>query len=132
MECKYPNRNGRQGYKHGCRCAKCRMENANRVRENIRRHDYLNCKLKCADKRARKYGVMCRGFPRQLLRIIYQNCPLGWTVDHIVPMCKGGNHHPMNVQYMTLEENLQKGRREFWLATPGTTMEWWDVIGVER
>lgn len=38
----------------------------------------------------------------------------------------------MNVQYMTLEENLQKGRREFWLATPGTTMEWWDVIGVGR
>ena len=43
-----------------------------------------------------------------------------------------GKHHPMNVQYMTLEENLQKGRREFWLATPGTTMEWWDVIGVGR
>jgi len=128
-ECKYPNLNGYQGYKHGCRCETCRIGEAIRVRERMRWHDQVNCKLKCADKRARKYGVMCFGFPRQLLRLIYRNCPPGWTVDHIVPMCKGGMHHPMNVQYMTLEENLKKGRQECWSAAPGTTIQWQDVIG---
>ena len=136
MDCKYPNRNGRQGYKRGCRCQRCRLERhkhpyTEKQRAIIREHCRVDCKLKDADKRARRYGVMCRGFPRKLLRIIYRNCPPGWTVDHIVPMCCGGLHHPMNVQYMTLRENLRKGRKTFWLCEPGTTMDWWAVLGIE-
>ena len=128
MECQYPNRNGRQGYKHGCRCPKCKTGNQSKSKRDNQR----NCKLQCADKRARKYGVMCRGFPRKLMYVIYRNCPPGWSIDHIIPMSKGGIHHPMNIQYMTLKENVQKGARVFWLETPGTAMQWWDVLKVEQ
>ncbi len=140
MECQYPNRNGRQGYKHGCRCLRCKIGNQSKDTKyrngngaaKCRLHDRMNCKLKCADKRARKYGVMCSGFPRKLMYVIYRNCPPGWSVDHIIPMSKGGSHHPMNIQYMTLKENLQKGARGFWLETPGTAMQWWDVLKVDQ
>jgi 5-methylcytosine-specific restriction endonuclease McrA len=30
-------------------------------------------------------------------------------VDHIVPICKGGLHHPDNLQILTMEENRKKG-----------------------
>ena len=30
-------------------------------------------------------------------------------VDHIIPICKGGLHHPDNLQILTMEENRKKG-----------------------
>lgn len=126
IKCKYGPRNLSQRY-GDCMCSTCISR-----RNYMRLKDKVHCKLKCADKRARKYGAMCYGSDRLLLRAIYANCPQGWTVDHIVPMCKGGQHHPMNLQYMTLEENLKKSRYEVWVAAPGTTMRWQDVIGVAQ
>jgi len=32
-------------------------------------------------------------------------------VDHIIPICKGGWHHPDNLQILTKEENRTKGGR---------------------
>ena len=32
-------------------------------------------------------------------------------VDHIIPICKGGLHHPDNLQVLTKEENRKKGGR---------------------
>jgi 5-methylcytosine-specific restriction endonuclease McrA len=32
-------------------------------------------------------------------------------VDHIVPISKGGLHHPDNLQILTAEENLKKGAK---------------------
>ena len=30
-------------------------------------------------------------------------------IDHIVPICKGGLHHPDNLQILTMKENRSKG-----------------------
>lgn len=32
----------------------------------------------------------------------------GYHVDHIIPIAKGGSHHPSNLQIITVEDNLSK------------------------
>ena len=52
------------------------------------------------------------------IRQIYKECDtiskrtgIPHHVDHIVPISKGGIHHPDNLQILTAEENIRKGNR---------------------
>ena len=40
---------------------------------------------------------------------LYQSCPEGHEVDHIVPIEGGGSHTLNNLQYLTKTENRRKG-----------------------
>ena len=49
---------------------------------------------------------------------IYEECSrisnetgIPHEVDHIIPICKGGLHHPDNLQILTMKENRSKGSK---------------------
>jgi 5-methylcytosine-specific restriction endonuclease McrA len=35
----------------------------------------------------------------------------GYEIDHIIPICEGGAHHPNNLRIIPREENKKKGRK---------------------
>ena len=45
-----------------------------------------------------------------LIKRIYENCPDGYHVDHIVALASGGMHHQDNLQYLPASENCRKGK----------------------
>ena len=53
---------------------------------------------------------------RKIMQQIYENCPDGYEVDHIIPISKGGLHHQDNLQYLPWKQNRQKGNK---LIGPG-------------
>ncbi len=64
--------------------------------------------------RARKLGAVPPWVDTASIRAIYDACPPGFEVDHIVPLrheraC--GLHVPWNLQYLTKVENRAKNKR---------------------
>lgn len=51
------------------------------------------------------------------MRNIYANCPDGYHVDHVHPLCGqnfSGLHVPWNLQYLPALDNLKKGNKLPW------------------
>ena len=48
---------------------------------------------------------------RKAIIRLYQVCPIGCEVDHIVPVSKGGSHTLANLQILTIAENSRKGSK---------------------
>ncbi len=61
--------------------------------------------------RARKLNQTPEDADMDAIKEIYETCPDGWHVDHIVPLSKGGLHHQDNLQHLTALDNLSKGNR---------------------
>lgn len=51
---------------------------------------------------------------RKLIQQIYEDCPDGYEVDHIVPISKGGLHHQDNLQYLPWRDNRRKSNKLNW------------------
>lgn len=77
--------------------AEIAASNAARQARYRARHGYIRAYAPDADK--------------EKIKEIYKNCPIGYEVDHIVPLSKGGLHHEDNLQYLTITENRTKGNR---------------------
>ena len=45
------------------------------------------------------------------LQLFYLNCPIGYEVDHVIPISKGGLHSIENLQYLTISENRKKSNK---------------------
>ena len=58
---------------------------------------------------------------REEMRLMYENCPEGYHVDHIVPLKNAtmvrGLHVPWNLQYLLAGPNMSKGSR-YWPDMP--------------
>jgi hypothetical protein len=62
----------------------------------------------------RKLNAMPKWVDKEELRKIYQNCPKGYHVDHIMPLrgkTSSGLHVPWNLQYLTPTENIKKSNK---------------------
>jgi hypothetical protein len=51
---------------------------------------------------------------KKLIGNFYRNCPVGYEVDHIIPVSRGGLHTLSNLQYLTKKENRSKSSRLDW------------------
>ena len=47
----------------------------------------------------------------QMSRLNSQHGPGSFHVDHVIPLSKGGKHHPDNLRIITAKENLAKGAK---------------------
>ncbi len=62
-------------------------------------------------KRVPAWADLCK------IKEIYENCPDGYHVDHIIPLrgkLVSGLHVPENLQYLTVEDNLKKANHYSW------------------
>jgi hypothetical protein len=140
----------RTGYKY-CKCEKCRAANTEyKVRVNTLRlqRDELARKNKtlCDSKyRQTKEGRAIRRAAHakrralkketaptshvdlELIKVIYLHRPDGFHVDHIIPLDKGGDHKPDNLQYLPETINLKKGPKLSFDCS-GHSLRWQDLI----
>ena len=76
--------------------------------------------------RARKYNAITESSDLQLIRKIYEYCPDGYHVDHIVALASGGLHHQDNLQYLEISENCRKGKdRDYDISK---ALPWKDIV----
>ncbi len=89
-------------------------------RENFKRYlksekGQIAEKKRCENRKLRM-TIAKRGLPfkeRFLIRKFYKECPEGHVVDHIISIYSGGLHRLDNLQYITKEQNLLKGKESY-------------------
>lgn len=82
--------------------------------------------LNVQNYRARKYNATPDDVDFKLIRKIYESCPSGYEVDHIVPLVCGGQHHPDNFQYLPASENRKKNKTQNY--DKSLVIRWQDII----
>jgi 5-methylcytosine-specific restriction endonuclease McrA len=102
-------------------------KNRQKDREANKRHDKKPERKAKHNARKGFRRALC-GYHKKLLNLeemdriykIYAECQfltevtgIKHHVDHIMPLAKGGLHHPDNLQILTAEENLKKGVKVF-------------------
>ncbi len=61
--------------------------------------------------RARKKNAIPTDADLDLIKQIYESAPVGYQIDHIIPLSKGGLHHQGNLQYLPAKDNQSKSNR---------------------
>lgn len=61
-----------------------------------------------ARRRANKNNAQSEDADKVLIQLIYEGCPEGYHVDHIIPISKNGKHHEDNLCYLLAADNLSK------------------------
>lgn len=116
----YNNRLRLQSYQHKT-CATCGTKFIGKIycsrqcsaESKKKPLEYRKAKARETYKRyiARKKYQTPVGTDLKAIQEFYINCPIGYEVDHIIPISKGGAHSLENLQYLTKEENRRKSNR---------------------
>lgn len=98
------------------KCLTCESAMA-RERHEKKKHDpvYQTKKNHHRNLYRARLSIPCNA-DKVKLKEFYQNCPEGYEVDHIIPLSRGGLHHPDNLQYLTREQNRSKSNKIEWNA----------------
>lgn len=86
------------------------IEAADRKGRVTDKHKRARNKANVYAYRARLRNAIPEDADLKLIRTIYENCPDGYHVDHIVALAAGGLHHQDNLQYLEISENCRKGK----------------------
>lgn len=104
-------------------CKKCtstlsaiyRNPEAQKIRSHthylLNKSDYL---ARNSLRRAKKLNATPDWVDKEKLKIIYKECPVGYHVDHIIPLqgqLVSGLHIPENLQYLPASENIVKSNK---------------------
>jgi 5-methylcytosine-specific restriction endonuclease McrA len=139
--CTFPDQPSKYAYNKGCRCPSCRTWRREAEREYKTREDakikhrerqkkyHKNSKFTPAGARRQSRNAQKRSLLRlenkfttekekKRIQEIYQKAKelsaatgIKHHVDHIIPLSKGGTHHPDNLQILTEDQNTHKGTR---------------------
>lgn len=85
-------------------CKNCAKE-VNRI-QRIERPEIIKASNK--KRKAIVRGAFIEDANLDLIKLIYKNCPIGYHVDHVIPIAKGGKHHENNLCYLPAKLNMQK------------------------
>lgn len=88
------------------------IEAANRRGRVTDKHKRARNKANVYAYRARLRNAIPEDADLKLIRTIYENCPDGYHVDHIVALASNGLHHQDNLQYLKISENCRKGKSD--------------------
>ena len=69
------------------------------------------CRETSANYRAKVRNQTPITADRKAIRQFYADCPVGFEIDHIIPISKGGLHDLSNLQYLTITENRRKSNK---------------------
>lgn len=91
---------------------KWRQANKERIAERERQYCQKNKHLlrqKSAKRRASKLNQTPDYVNLDLIKLIYNHCPKGYHVDHMIPLANGGLHYESNLCYLPAGINTAKG-----------------------
>lgn len=98
--------------KVGVRFCSQSCNNSNWFKNNRSKHNFKEAKRRAQQKNATPKWLSDEDWSK--IKEIYDTCPLGWHVDHIMPLQgknSSGLHVPWNLQHLPALENIKKGNK---------------------
>lgn len=98
--------------KDGVQFCSIQCNNTNWFKNNRDKHNFKEAKRRAAKLNATPNWLSNEDWTK--IKEIYETCPSGYHVDHIVPLQGAevsGLHVPWNLQHLAARENIIKGNR---------------------